>query len=246
MEERTRHEVGAFLRQGAWFEGLPAALQDRILRRSAVRKFVKGQMFQVEDSRSAGLIAVLQGRVLMLRHVGEDEPALIHVGGPGFWFGEMGVLLGDRTLVTAVAQTPVRALVLPKPEFDRIVAEEPRHYPAFARIAFERYRLALRFLAEARRLSPDDRLRLRLADLAEIRRLETTVTGPAVDLDLSQSELARIVGLSRQKLNGRLRRIQEEGWVELGPRRIRVLDSDGLRATAVGGLLALSRARAAS
>jgi CRP-like cAMP-binding protein len=60
--------------------------------------------------------------------------------------------------------------------------------------------------------------------------------GQAVVLNLSQSELAGLIGSSRQKLNGRLRRLQEEGWIELGPRRIRVLDPGGLRATAAGGL----------
>ena len=237
MNERQRQAIGALLRQGAWFGGLPAALQDSILRRAVLRTFAKGQIIQLEDGPSLGLIALLEGQVATLRHVSDGDPALVHVAGPGFWFGEIGVLLGDGTLVTAVARSSVKALILPKAEFDRIVADEPRYYPAFARIVFERYCLLLRFLAETLRLSPDSRLRLRLADLADALRTQTTMhDGQAVVLNLSQSELAELIGLSRQKLNGRLRRLQEEGWIGLAPRRIRVLDPGGLRATAAGGL----------
>ncbi len=237
MNERQIQEIGAFLRQGEWFGGLPAELQERILRRSVLRTYSKGQFVQFEDGPTLGMIAVLEGQVSLLRHVGDEEPVLMYVGGPGFWFGEIGVLLDDTTLVTGVAQTSVRALILPKAEFDRIVADEPRYYPAFARIVLERFRLITRFLAETLRLSPDYRLRLRLADLADTRRTEETLDGPAVVLGISQSELAGMVGLSRQKLNVRLKQLQAEGWVELGPRRIRVLDPSGLRATASDGLL---------
>jgi CRP/FNR family cyclic AMP-dependent transcriptional regulator len=235
MNDQQQQAIGAFLRQGAWFGNLPPALQERILARAAVRSFAKGQVIQLEDSHSLGLLAVLEGQVSLLRHVSDDEPVLIHVGGPGFWFGEVGVLLEGSTLVTAVAQSAMRALVLPKVEFERIVADEPRYYPAFARLALERLRILMRYLAETIRLSPDYRLRLRLADLAETQRSQTTADGAGVVLYLSQSELAGIIGLSRQKLSGRLRRLQDEGWIELGPRRIRVLNPSGLRATAADG-----------
>jgi Mn-dependent DtxR family transcriptional regulator len=57
-------------------------------------------------------------------------------------------------------------------------------------------------------------------------------------LDRFQSERAEIIVLSQQKLNRRLKHLEEEGWVELAPRRICILDAGGLRATAAG-----SRAR---
>ncbi len=236
MNERQRQEIGAFLRQGAWFGGLPAALQDLILQRGVLRSFGKGQIIQIEEGPSHGLIAVLEGQVALQRHVSDDDPALIHVAGPGFWFGESGVLMDDALLATAVARSFVKVLALPKAEFDRIIADEPRYYPAFAQLALERYRILMRYLAETLRLSPDYRLRLRLAELAELERTQTTQDGPDVVLFLSQSELAEIIGLSRQKLNVRLRQLQVEGWVEFGPRRIRVLDPRGLRATAADAL----------
>jgi DNA-binding GntR family transcriptional regulator len=65
-------------------------------------------------------------------------------------------------------------------------------------------------------------------------------------LDLTQSQLGAMVGLSRPKLNARLRALQREGWVELRPRGIRVLDAPGLRATALARLRPAPRRRTAS
>ncbi len=233
MNDRQLQETGAFLRQGEWFAGLPPALQGLILQRSILRSYAKGHTIQVEDSPAPGLVVVLDGQISILRHVGDDEPALIHVAGPGFWFGELAVFV-DEAIVTVVAQTAVKAMILPKREFDRIVGDEPRHYPAFVQILCTRFQVLLRYFAETIRLSPEYRLRLRLASLADTRRGETKTAGRAVFLDISQAELAETVGLSRQRLNSRLKALEKEGWIELSPRRIRVLDPNGLRATAVG------------
>jgi CRP/FNR family cyclic AMP-dependent transcriptional regulator len=236
MNDPTKARVGEFLRQGEWFGSLPADLQDGVLGHASIRTYAKGQVIQVEDSApAAGLVAVLDGGILMLRYVADHaDPALIHVAGPGFWFGEMIVLDGGLPAVTIVAQTDVKALVLPTAEFHRLRAADPRYFEAVATIALQRTRVLLRSLAEARKASPDERLRLRLADLAELRRLDLTLAGPHVDLPISQAELGRIVGLSRQKVNARLQQLQHQGWIELRQRHIRVRDPRGLRASIDG------------
>jgi CRP-like cAMP-binding protein len=233
MDEAQQARIGALLRKGEWFAGLPPPLQALILDRSITRSFAKGQVVQREDCPPLGLIAILEGQVSILRHVGDDEPALIHVAGPGFWFGDSAALT-DEALVSAVAQTPVKALLLPKREFDRILAQEPRYYPFFIENSLARLRILLRYFAETVRLSPEYRLRLRLADLADHRRGETATDGPAVELDIAQAELAQLVGLSRQRLNRLLKALERDGWIELAPRRIRVRDPNGLRASTLG------------
>jgi len=235
MDDAQRTQIGEFLRQGEWFSGMARELQEEILRRSILRRFKKGQTLQFEDGPALGLIAVLEGQVALLRHVGE-EPALIHVAGPGFWFGEAAVFL-EEAVVSAVAQSPVEALILPKLEYDRILADNPRHYPVFVENIALRLRILLRYFAETVRLAPEYRLRLRLADLADHRRADARTEGRAVDLDISQGELAQIVGLSRQRLNTRLKALESEGWIRLSPRRIRVLDPNGLRGSAAGSVL---------
>jgi len=158
-----------------------------------------------------------------------------------FWFGEMG-LLTKRTVVTTLALTPVRALALSPAAFEEIVAAEPRYYRPFAELALERFAAAYRFVAENHLLPAETRLRTRLADLAELRAQDAPQAGP-ITLGLSQEELARVVGLSRQTVNPLLRGLQAEGLIELESRKIRVLDPAQLRTCRAAGARRLEAAR---
>jgi CRP-like cAMP-binding protein len=223
MNADEQREIHRFLSAGGWFRKLSAALQQLILSRSVVRKFAKGQVISVEDSVPKGLYAVLEGQVHLVRDVGTGDEALLHIGEPGYWFGEFGALTGRPTVVTAIARAPVRTLFLPKMQLDRILAEDPRHYQAFAGLVFDRYAALLRVFVELRGLTPEERLRGRLATMARLRKQDRSDAAPA-SLAVSQADLARMVGVSRQTLNALLGKLDQEGLIEVGFRRIRVLD----------------------
>jgi CRP-like cAMP-binding protein len=211
-----------FLRRGRWFGSLPAALQSIICERAISRSYGKGAAILEEGAPPRGLFALLEGRVHVVRGLGESELALIHVGEHGMWFGEHGLLSGRPALASIVATTNVRTLLLPVVEFHRIVADEPRHYPQFAALLFERYATVFRYASEARAVSAEDWLWTRLQDLAANRRRDTQIQGP-VDINVSQTELATMVGVSRQTLCMLLGRLQERGQIEVGYKRVRVL-----------------------
>ncbi len=224
MHAEEQQKIHRFLSAGEWFGGLPAPLQHLILSRSVVRKYAKGQVISVEDSAPDALFAVLEGLVHCVREVGSGEEALIHVGEPGFWHGALHVLTGSPTIATILAHTPVRALILSKTQVDRIVAEEPRYYEGFARLALDRYGVLIRWFAEIRDLAPEARVRRRLASMAQLRRQDRPESG-AVSLAVSQADLARMAGISRQTLNAILGKLHQAGLIEVGFRRIRVLDA---------------------
>lgn len=211
-----------FLRRGRWFSSLPAELQTLILDRSIERAYRKGTRLVREGAPVRGLFALLEGRVHVVRGVGDADEALIHVGEPGFWFGEHSMLSGKPAIASIVATANVRVLLLPGAEFQRIVTEEPRYFALFARLLLERYATVFRYASEARALAAEDWLWSRLQDLAAIRRREAQVTGP-VDVTVSQTELATMVGVSRQTLCMLLGRLQERGRVGVSYRRIRIL-----------------------
>jgi CRP-like cAMP-binding protein len=224
VHANEQRDIHRFLSAGEWFGGLPATLQQLILSRSVVRKFAKGQVISIEDSVPKGLYAVLEGEVHLVREVGAGDEALLHVGEPGYWWGDFGVLTGRPTVVTALAHTPVRVLFLSKAQFDRIVAEDPHRYQAFAGLLFDKYAALVRVFAELRELAPESRLRGRLAAMARLRKQERPDQAP-VSLAVSQENLARMVGISRQTLNTLLVRLRREGLIEVSYRHVRVLDA---------------------
>jgi CRP-like cAMP-binding protein len=133
-----------------------------------------------------------------------------------------------------VAATSVRTRFLPAAEFERIVAEEPRHFRAFASLLIDRYAIVLRQMSDIKGLPAEERVRMQLVNLAALRRLDAHVDGP-VEISVSQAELASMVGLSRQTLCALLRRLQDRGLVEVAFRRIRVHGPEPLRQSSQAG-----------
>jgi CRP-like cAMP-binding protein len=119
-------------------------------------------------------------------------------------------------------------LQLPKAQLDRIVTDEPRYFPDFAQLVFERYATLARILVEVQGVAPEARLRSRLATMVQLQLQDRPQSAPAVSLAVSQADLARIVGVSRQTLNALLGKLDREGLIEVGFRRIRVLEHSRL------------------
>jgi CRP/FNR family transcriptional regulator, cyclic AMP receptor protein len=215
------------LSQGSWFGRMPLALRELVIARSRVRTYAKGQLLSIEGSQPKGLFAVLEGQVHVVATLPSGDEALVHVAEPGFWLGEFGLLAGTPTLATFVAHSRVRALFFPKTQFDLIVDEEPRYYRYFANLVFERYAALLRAFVEVQEVTPDVRLRRRLAAMAQLGRSDQVIAGP-ISLGVTQAELSRMIGVSRQTLNNLLGSLQRQGLIELGFRKITVLDPSRL------------------
>ncbi|MCC7485622.1 MAG: Crp/Fnr family transcriptional regulator [Burkholderiales bacterium] len=216
-----------FLGSGKWFRSLPPALQNAILTRSTLQFFSKGQVVTLEDSPPKGVYAVIRGRVHLVREIATGDEALVNVGEPGYWFGVFSTLTGQATLVTAVAQSPARLLFLPKSHVDQLIAEEPRYFAPLAKLALDRYAAMLRVVSECRDLAPERRARVRLAAISRMRAQDMPGAGP-VPISVSQGDLARMVGISRQTMNQILARLRRDGLIRIGFRRISVVDVNRL------------------
>lgn len=213
----------ALLMQGQWFGGLPPALREQILQHSVVRCYGQGAFLVREGDPARGMFALLQGRTRHVRWVSDSEEVLLHIGEPGVWFGEYPLLSGQCSVGSIVADTDARALFLPAAAFERIVEAEPRYLRPFAVLLAERFAFLFRYLAQAHGLSPEEMLHKRLKGVVEMQRRDQPSSGPA-DVHLSQTALANMVGVSRQTLSSLLARLEARGVIEIGYRKIRVLD----------------------
>jgi CRP-like cAMP-binding protein len=215
--------------QAGWFGSLPEQLQSEIASRSRVATFRKGEVLIRQGEVGKGMHALLAGQTHHLCQVSETKEVLLHVGEPGMWVGEYPLLSGLRSNGSVVAAVPSRTLFLPAREFEAIVDEEPRHLRHFGRLIAYRFGVAFRFLAESHGLMPEDWLLSRLEGMIDIQRSGGN-TGPRLDtISISQSQLANMVGLSRQTLSVLLSRLVKRHSIEVGYRLIRVLGNPARR-----------------
>lgn len=216
------------LSRGAWFKALPPSLKSQIVGNSRVRRFEAGQVISAEDHRQTGLWGVLEGQVAITRRVASDGEFFLHLGGPGFWFGEAGLLNKKVALVTATARTAVRALFLPAKKFDQIVDSQPRYLRSFVELQAARYALMLRHVAQLGGLPAENYLRVRLADISDMIHSDGSEAA-TVELALSQADVAHMIGTSRQTANKLLKKLENERLIKVSFRNINILDPGRLR-----------------
>lgn len=220
--------IRSILTKGQWFDSLETAHQNAILASSTLRSYRDRQTINREETQAIGLCAVIEGQISLVRHVLEDRQLLVHVAGPGFWFGELSTLSENLPAVTSVSRGDSQVLVLPVAEFDQICDQDPSFFRACAQLALQRYAMVTRLLAQSQWLPKEAYLRIRLADLVDLWRLDKDVKGP-VDVAISQSDLAAMIGTSRQTVNALLQRLENAGLIQVRFRKIRILDPHALR-----------------
>ena len=210
------------------FAGLDAAALDSLARLVRPRRFRRGEViFHLGDPGDA-LFVVSAGAVkITLPSEGGDE-AIIATLRPGDFFGELALLDGAPRSATAVALEPTETLVLPREPFRALVATEPAIRDALlAALARELRRLTVH-VEELHFLDIAGRLAARLAHLAT----EHGKRGPdgtlRLDAPLTQTDLASMVGCTRQSVNKLLGLFVGDGLVALDRDSIVILDLDGL------------------
>jgi CRP-like cAMP-binding protein len=223
----TRDEILQILEGGSWFATLPSDLRLTLVEQGRVQRYEKGQLISAEGTPSDGLFAVLEGQVAIMRWVDDDEPTLLSIAERGSWQRDFAALTREPSVVSFVAQSDASILLVPDAAVQRLLREDPRFFERLAHLVFERYALALRWIAEAQGLQPEELLRTRLADLLEMQRADDPEAEP--EIRLSQQDIAALVGLSRQTANAILQRLEEKGLIEVGFRLIRVPNLEALR-----------------
>jgi CRP/FNR family cyclic AMP-dependent transcriptional regulator len=144
------------------------------------------------------------------------EPATLGVVGPGGLFGEEA-LVGERArTLGATALTYAELLFAPKEELAALLEAFPEAHGFFLKALYARLKAAEARLWEARHLSVAQRLaRLLLA------------LGPG-EVGLSHQDLARMVGATRETVTKLLGEWALRGVVDLGYRRLQLLDPKAL------------------
>jgi CRP/FNR family transcriptional regulator, cyclic AMP receptor protein len=210
------------------FAGLEAPALESLARAVRFRRFRRGEVvFHLGDPGDA-LFVVSGGAVKITLPSEAGDEAIIATLRPGDFFGELALLDGAPRSATAIALEPTETLVLPRDRFRELVATEPAIRDALlAALARELRRLTvhvedLHFLDIAGRLAA--RL-VRLATEQGQRAADGTIR---LDAPLTQTDLASMVGCTRQSVNKLLGLFVRDGLVAIDHEAIVVLDLDGL------------------
>jgi CRP/FNR family cyclic AMP-dependent transcriptional regulator len=149
--------------------------------------------------------------------------------GPGDVFGELALLDGGPRSADAVVAEDAELLVVPRDEFLTFVMEQPQVAMSLLVVLSQRLRHTNLLVHDAAFFDVRGRLARVLLELARAEK-GPEADGALVCPQLTQSELASMVGVTRESINKWLRHYVKSGTVARRHGRLVVLDPQRLTA----------------
>lgn len=188
----------------------------------------RGEVLFHEGDPGDRLYLVIDGKVKLGHSSGDGRENLLAILGPGELLGELTLFdPGERT-ATATAVAMTQLLELQHGPFMDLVDSRPELAKHMLRALAVRLRKTNEALADLVFSDVPGRVAKALLDLAE-RFGEETPDGLRVAHDLTQEELAQLVGASRETVNKSLADFISRGWIRLEGRAVQILDLERVR-----------------
>ncbi len=196
-----------------------------------IRRFRKAETVFHQGDPGNGLFIVASGSVKVVLPSDEGaEPAIVAILGAGEFFGELALLDGAPHSATIVAVEPTETLLLQRDAFLGLIDTQPELRRALlASLAAEIRRLT-GHVEDLHFLDLPGRLASRIVRLAVNAQPDDDGT-LKIPWPYTQSELAGMIGGSRQSVNRLLSDLTDEGLVRVERVCLVVIDVDRLART---------------
>jgi CRP/FNR family cyclic AMP-dependent transcriptional regulator len=174
------------------------------------------------------LYVIVDGKVKLGRASGDGRENLLAILGPGEMFGELSLFDPGPRNATATAVADTVLIGLGNEDLTQWLAGRPDVARGLLRALARRLRRTNEALADLVFSDVPGRVAKALLDLSE-RFGRPTDDGLRVAHDLTQEELAQLVGASRETVNKALADFAARGWLRLEARAVVLLDVERLR-----------------
>ena len=210
------------------FEGLSPEEQEELRAMMTQTTLRRGETLFNEGDSGDRLYILLSGKVKLGHASADGRENLLAVLGPGEIVGELTLFDPGPRSTTATAVAPTELLTLDHNQLMTFVESHPQLAKDMLRALAQRLRRTNTALADLVFSDVPGRVAKALLDLAD-RFGSPTDDGIHVPHDLTQEELAQLVGASRETVNKSLAEFVSRGWIRLEGRAVTLLDVDRLR-----------------
>ncbi|GAA4623427.1 MULTISPECIES: Crp/Fnr family transcriptional regulator [Cellulomonas] len=209
------------------FVGLDAESSHALIASMKVIDVGRGDVLFHEGEPGDRLYLVRDGKIKLGRRSNDGRENLLAVLGPGEMFGELSLFdPGPRTATATVVADAV-VLELGHSDLIRWLGEHPGVAEHLLQALAQRLRRTNEALADLVFSDVPGRVAKALLDLST-RFGQEVEDGIRVAHDLTQEELAQLVGASRETVNKALADFAARGWVRREGRAVVLLDVDRL------------------
>lgn len=192
------------------------------------RGFRTGEVIFHRDDPGQVLYVIREGKVKICINSPDGHEVVLAVFGPGDYFGELALLDGQPRSASAVAIDTVEVYALQRSDFINIVLHHPRISVQVMNVLSQRLRQTDAMIEDLLFLDVHGRVAKKLLDLADLHGVRT-LDGIRIDMKLTQSDLAALVGASRESVNKVLGYFVDKRFISTEKRKITILRLAELR-----------------
>lgn len=210
------------------FQGVEPAASEALAASMEYVDISRGDTIFAEGEQGDSLYIVMSGKVKMGRHSADGRENMLAIMGPSDMFGELSIFDPGPRTATATAVTDGRLARLQRDSLRPWMHDRPQIAEQLLRVLARRLRRTNDALADLIFTDVPGRVAKALLEMAQ--RFGTTDPGGTtrVTHDLTQEELAQLVGASRETVNKALADFAGRGWLRLEGKSVVLLDEPRL------------------
>jgi CRP/FNR family cyclic AMP-dependent transcriptional regulator len=209
------------------FAALDSEAAAMLARMLTTRNVGRGHVVFREGDEGDRLFLVLDGKVKISRAAADGRENLLAVLGTNEMFGELSLFDPGPRTATVTTVTEATLASLDHDDLRPLLTERPGVAVQLLQALAQRLRRTNEAMADLVFTDVPGRVAKALLDLAEKFGTEEP-DGLRVRHDLTQEELAQLVGASRETVNKALSEFAHRGWLRIEGRAVLLLDRDRL------------------
>ena len=215
------------IRKAPLFTALDDAASASLLANMVSVKIAKGTVLFAEGDGGDQLYVIAEGKLKLGTSSGDGRENLLSILGPGEMFGELSLFDPGPRTSTATAVTDAKLLSLGQEKLLPWLVENPKVSLQLLASLAQRLRRTNEAVGDLVFSDVPGRVAKALIDLGE-RFGKKTEEGLFVHHDLTQEELAQLVGASRETVNKALADFAGRNWLKLDGRAVLITDFERL------------------
>ena len=215
------------LAQSGLFQGLSEEAVDPVASRLEMITLPRGRVVFNEGEPGDSLYIVVSGKIKLSRRSPDGRENVLAVMGPSDQFGELSVFDPGPRTATATAVTDVKLARMPQSVLRPWIEAHPEIGEQLLRVLARRLRRTNDSVADLIFTDVPGRVAKALLQLAQ--RFGSQEAGLLrVTHDLTQEEIAQLVGASRETVNKALADFAARGWLRLEGKSVLILEPERL------------------
>jgi CRP/FNR family cyclic AMP-dependent transcriptional regulator len=188
----------------------------------------RGDILFREGDRGDRLYVIGEGKIKLGLTSADGRENLLAILGPGEMFGELSLFDPGARTATATAVAESQLIALGHDDLNLFLSDRPAVAATLLAALARRLRRTNEALADLVFTDVPGRVAKALLDLSN-RFGRPAEDGILVPHDLTQEELAQLVGASRETVNKALADFATRGWIKLEARAVLLMDVERLK-----------------